>query len=456
MFKKVLVANRGEIALRVIRACREMGLKSVAVHSTADTDALHVKFADEAVCIGPPPSRQSYLNVPMIISAAEVTGADAVHPGYGFLSENAEFAEVCKKCKLTWIGPPPEAMRLMGDKIRARAAMGEAGVPMLPGTSGINDEITLFEAAERIGFPVILKASAGGGGRGMKIVFEKEKLLEAWAMGRTEANAAFGNPEMFMERYCQKPRHIEIQVVGDKHGHYTHLGERECSIQRRHQKVIEEAPSAALPEETRQKITQAAVKAIEKIGYYNVGTMEFLLDTDNSFYFMEMNTRLQVEHPVTELVHGVDLVREQIRIAAGEPLSESVMPLPGGEPRKPRGHAIELRVNAEDPNTFAPWPGKITALHMPGGLGVRVDTHVYAGYVVPPNYDSLLAKVIVHDVDRPAAIRRARRCLDEMVIEGPRTNIPFLRRLVNHPDFIRGDFDTGFVARMLAERASAA
>jgi acetyl-CoA carboxylase biotin carboxylase subunit len=454
VFKKVLIANRGEIALRVIRACREMGLKSVAVHSTADADALHVKFADEAVCIGPPPSRQSYLNVPMIISAAEVTGADAVHPGYGFLSENAEFAEVCKKCKLTWIGPPPDAMRLMGDKIRARGAMAEAGVPMLPGTSGINDEITLFEAAERIGFPVILKASAGGGGRGMKIVYEREKLMESWAMGRTEANAAFGNPEMFMERYCQKPRHIEIQVVGDKHGHYTHLGERECSIQRRHQKVIEEAPSAVLPDDVRRKIQDAAVKAIEAIGYYNVGTMEFLLDTDNRFYFMEMNTRLQVEHPVTELVHGVDLVREQIRIAAGEPLSDSVMPT-GGE-RKPRGHAIELRVNAEDPNTFAPWPGKITALHMPGGLGVRVDTHVYAGYVVPPNYDSLLAKVIVHDVDRPAAIRRAKRCLDEMVIEGPRTNIPFLRRIVNHPDFIRGDFDTGFVARMLAERASAA
>src|SRR5262245_12182119 len=280
MFKKVLIANRGEIALRVIRACREMGLKSVAVHSTADNDALHVKFADEAVCIGPPPSRQSYLNVPMIISAAEVTGADAVHPGYGFLSENADFADVCKKCKLTWIGPPLDAMRLMGDRIRACDAIGKAGVTILPGTSGINDEITLYEAAERIGFPVILKASAGGGGRGMKIVFEKDKLLEAWAMGRTEAQAAFGNPEMFMERYCQKPRHIEIQVVGDKHGHYTHLGERECSIQRRHQKVIEEAPSAALPEETRVKLTSAAVKAIEAIGYTNVGTLEFLLDSD--------------------------------------------------------------------------------------------------------------------------------------------------------------------------------
>ncbi len=449
MFKKVLIANRGEIALRVIRACREMGLESVAVHSTADADALHVKFADQAVCIGPPPSRSSYLNVPMIISAAEVTGADAVHPGYGFLSENADFAEVCRKCKLTWIGPPPDAMRLMGDKIRAREAMAKAGVPMLPGTGGIHDEIQLLEAAEKIGFPVILKASAGGGGRGMKIVYEKAKLLDAWSMGRTEAQAAFGNPEMFMERYCQRPRHIEIQVIGDKHGHYTHLGERECSIQRRHQKVIEEAPSLALPEETRKKMQAASVKAIEAIGYTSVGTMEYLLDTDGSFYFMEMNTRLQVEHPVTELVTGLDLVREQIRIAAGEPLSFSV-----NEDRRPRGHAIEMRVNAEDPNNFAPWPGKITALHMPGGLGVRVDTHVYAGYVVPPNYDSLLAKVIVHDVDRPAALRRARRCLDEMVIEGIRTNIPFLRRIINNPDFIRGDFDTGFVGRLLADRAA--
>ena len=445
MFKKVLVANRGEIALRVIRACKELGLKSVAVHSTADTDALHVKFADEAVCIGPPPSRQSYLNVPQIISAAEVTGADAIHPGYGFLSENADFAEVCRKCNLTWIGPSPDAMRLMGDKIRAREAMAKAGVPMLPGTAGIHDEIALLEAAKRIGFPVILKASAGGGGRGMKIVHEKEKLLDAWSMGRTEAQAAFGNPEMFMERYCQRPRHIEIQVIGDKHGNYTHLGERECSIQRRHQKVIEEAPSIALPEATRQKMFEASVNAIRAIGYTNVGTMEYLLDTDGSFYFMEMNTRLQVEHPVTELVTGLDLVREQITIAAGERLSFKT-------DRKPRGHAIELRVNAEDPNTFAPWPGKITAVHFPGGLGVRTDTHVYAGYVVPPNYDSLLAKVIVHDVDRPAAIRRARRCLDEMVIEGPRTNIPFLRRIVNHPDYIKGDVDTGFVARMLVER----
>ena len=449
MFKKVLIANRGEIALRVIRACREMGLESVAVHSTADADSLHVKFADQAVCIGPPASRLSYLNVPMLISAAEVTGADAIHPGYGFLSENADFAEVCRKCGLTWIGPPVDAMRLMGDKIRARAAMSAAGVPVLPGSPGIHDEVQLLQAADKIGFPVILKATAGGGGRGMKIVWEKEKLIDAWATGRTEAQAAFGNPEMYMERYCQKPRHIEIQVIADKHGHYMHLGERECSIQRRHQKVLEESPSIALPEETRVKLTQASVKAIEAIGYTNVGTMEYLLDADGQFYFMEMNTRLQVEHPVTELVTGIDLVREQIRIAAGEPLSFS-------DERRARGHAIELRINAEDPVSFAPWPGKITALHMPGGLGVRVDTHVYAGYVVPPNYDSLLAKVIVHDVDRMAALRRARRCLDELVVEGIRTNIPFLRRIVNHPDFIRGEFDTGFVARLLSERASAA
>jgi acetyl-CoA carboxylase biotin carboxylase subunit len=445
MIRKVLVANRGEIALRVIRAAREMGIRSVAVHSTADADALHVKFADQAVCIGPPPSRQSYLNIPMIIAAAEVTGADAIHPGYGFLSENAEFAEVCLKCNLTWIGPPPAAMRLMGDKIRARAAMNAAGVPTLPGSTGLATEADVLANAERIGLPVIFKATAGGGGRGMKIVHEREKLIDAWNTGRNEALAAFGNPEMYMERYCQKPRHIEIQVAADQHGHYMHLGERECSIQRRHQKVLEEAPSAALAPETRKKLTEAAVRAIAAIGYVNVGTLEFLLDSDGSFYFMEMNTRIQVEHPVTELVTGLDLVREQLRIASGEPLSFDAE-------RVPNGHAIELRVNAEDPETFAPWPGKITALHMPGGLGVRVDTHVYAGYVVPSNYDSLLAKVIVHDIDRPSAIRRARRCLDEIVIEGPRTNIPFLRRIINHPDFIRGDFDTGFVARLLAER----
>jgi acetyl-CoA carboxylase biotin carboxylase subunit len=449
MFKKVLVANRGEIALRVIRALREMGLESVAIYSTADADALHVKFADQAVCIGPPPSRQSYLNIPSIISAAEVTGADAVHPGYGFLSENAEFAEICAKCKLTWIGPPPDAMRLMGDKIRARAAMAKAGVPTLPGSSTIGSEGELRANAERIGLPIILKAAAGGGGRGMKIVTDPAKLVSSWETGRSEALAAFGNPDMYMERYCQRPRHIEIQVAADKHGHYAHLGERECSIQRRHQKVIEEAPSAALPDATRKELTAAAVRAISAIGYYNVGTLEFLLDSDGRFYFMEMNTRLQVEHPVTELTMGIDLVREQIRIAAGEQLS-----FDPAAPRRPRGHAIEMRINAEDPDSFAPWPGKITALHLPGGLGVRCDTHIYEGYRVPPNYDSMIGKLIVHDVDRPSALAKARRCLDEIVIEGPRTNIPFVRRIIDHAEFAAGQFDTGFVGRMLAERAA--
>jgi acetyl-CoA carboxylase biotin carboxylase subunit len=444
MFRKVLVANRGEIALRVIRAVREMGLESVAVYSTADADALHVKFADQAVCIGPPPSRQSYLNIPQIISAAEITGADAIHPGYGFLSEDAEFAEVCQKCKLTWIGPPPEAMRLMGDKISARAAMSKAGVPILPGTSVITTEDELHAHADRIGLPVILKAAAGGGGRGMKIIFDKARLAQDWNMGKVEALAAFGNPDMYMEKYCERPRHIEIQVVADKHGNYAQLGERECSIQRRHQKVIEEAPSLALPDHVRTELTAAAVRAISTIGYRNVGTLEFLLDRDGRFYFMEMNTRLQVEHPVTELVTGLDLVREQLRIAQGEPLSFDANAV-----RKPRGHAIEMRINAEDPESFAPWPGKITALHLPGGLGVRIDTHIYDGYRVPPNYDSMIAKVIVHDADRPSAIRRARRCLDEIVIEGPRTNVPFLRRLMDSAEFRAGDFDTGFVARFL-------
>ena len=443
MFKKVLVANRGEIALRIIRALREMGLRSVAVYSTADADALHVKFADQAVCIGPPPSRGSYLNIPSLISAAEVTGADAIHPGYGFLSEDPEFAEVCGKCKLVWIGPPPAAMRLMGDKISARAAMSKAGVPILPGSGTINSEDELHANAERIGLPVILKAAAGGGGRGMKIIHDPARLVGDWNTGKAEALAAFGNPDMYMERYCERPRHIEIQVVGDKHGNYLHLGERECSIQRRHQKVIEEAPSVALPDHIRTEITAAAVRAISSIGYYNVGTCEFLLDRDGRFYFMEMNTRLQVEHPVTELVTGLDLVREQLHIAAGDKLSFSGV-------RKPRGHAIEMRINAEDPVSFAPWPGKITALHLPGGLGVRVDTHIYQGYVVPSNYDSMIAKIIVHDVDRPSAIRRARRCLDELVIEGPRTNVPFLRRLMDSPEYRASEVDTGFVARFLA------
>jgi acetyl-CoA carboxylase biotin carboxylase subunit len=442
VFSKVLVANRGEIALRIIRALRELGVRSVAVYSEADRGALHVKFADEAVCIGGGPSRQSYLNIPSLISAAEITRAEAIHPGYGFLAEDAEFAEVCQKCRIQWIGPPPSAMRLMGDKISARAAMQKAGVPILPGTGVIETEKDLRASAERIGLPVILKAAAGGGGRGMKIITDAKRLTNDWQVGRNEAQAAFGNPDMYMERYCERPRHIEVQVVADSHGNFAHMGERECSIQRRHQKIIEEAPSLAITEEIREKLTAASVRAIETIGYVNLGTLEFLLDTDGSFYFMEMNTRLQVEHPVTEMVTGIDLVREQIRIAAGEKLSFTS--------RKPRGHAIELRINAEDPETFAPWPGKITGLNVPGGFGVRVDTHIYEGYVVPSHYDSLLAKLIVHDTTREAALRRVRRCLDEFVIEGVRTNIPLHRKLLANPEFQSGDFDTGFVARVLS------
>ncbi len=444
MFKKVLIANRGEIALRIIRALREMQIRSVAVFSEADADALHVKFADEAVCIGPASSALSYLNIPAIISAAEVTAADAVHPGYGFLAENAEFADVCKRCDLRWIGPQPEIMRLMGDKIRARAAMEEAGVPILPGTGVLTCEQDLFDGAKRIGFPIILKASAGGGGRGMKIVRHEDQLVHDWGTGRAEAQASFGNPDMYMERFCERPRHIEVQVVGDTHGNATHLGERECSVQRRHQKILEEAPGTEISPKLRTRLTEAATEATKRIGYEGVGTVEFLLDEDDQFYFMEMNTRLQVEHPVTEMVFGVDLVREQIKIACGDPLSFS--------DRKARGHSIELRINAEDSESFAPSPGKITGLNIPGGLGVRVDTHIYEGYVVPPHYDSLLAKLIVHDTDRGAAINRALRCLDEFVIEGIKTNIAFHKGILNHPEYRAGKVDTGFVGRLLASR----
>jgi acetyl-CoA carboxylase biotin carboxylase subunit len=442
MFKKVLIANRGEIAMRIIRALRELSIRSVAVYSEADRDALHAKFADEAVCIGPAPSKLSYLNIPQLISAAEITGADAIHPGYGFLSENAEFAEICQKCGLTWIGPQPDVMRLMGDKVSARKAMVDAGVPILPGTGVLETEKELLEAAERVGFPLILKASAGGGGRGMKIVEDTSRLVEMWGMARTEAQAAFSNPDVYLERFCVKPRHIEVQVVGDGKGGALHLGERECSVQRRHQKLLEEAPSAALAPSVRKRLLDCAVEATKALSYQSLGTLEFLLDADGeSFYFMEMNTRLQVEHPVTELVTGTDLVREQILIAAGEPLSIK-------EPRRPRGHSIELRINAEDSTTFAPSPGKITGLNFPGGLGVRVDSHIYEGYVVPPHYDSLIAKLIIHDDTRDAALRRARRCLDEFVVEGIRTNLDFHRRLLRHPEFVAGRVDTGFVERM--------
>ncbi len=443
MFEKVLVANRGEIALRIIRALREIGIRSVAVYSTADAGALHVKFADEAVCIGPPQAAQSYLNFASIISAAEITRADAVHPGYGFLSENADFAEVCKKCHLQWIGPPPELIRMMGDKVRARQKMQEAGVPVLPGSGVIETEEELKRIVAEIGYPVILKASAGGGGRGMKIVRSEDELVRLWTTARTEANNAFSCPDVYVERYCEAPRHIEVQVIGDTHGNYGHLGERECSIQRRHQKILEEAPAFGLDEKVREELLGSAVRAIKALEYYSVGTLEYLLDSDNRFYFMEMNTRLQVEHTVTEEVQGTDLVREQIRIAMGERMSV--------QSRRPRGHAIQLRINAEHPETFAPCAGQISALNLPGGLGVRVDTHIYEGYRVPPYYDSLLAKLVVHDNSREEAIRRARRCLDEFVIEGIDTNLAFHRRLIRHPDFRRGSCDTGFVARLISQ-----
>jgi acetyl-CoA carboxylase biotin carboxylase subunit len=449
MFKKVLIANRGEIALRVIRACRELGIKTVSVHSAVDKHALHVRFADESVCIGPAPSRQSYLNIPALISAAEITGADAVHPGYGFLAENAEFAEVCERCKLAWIGPPPALMRLMGDKVRARAAMDKAGVPILPGTGVLETEKEAFAAAERIGYPVIIKAAAGGGGRGMKIVEGPDRFGQLLGQARSEAQAGFGNPDVYVERYVQVPRHIEMQVIGDKHDNYRHLGERECSIQRRHQKLVEEAPSPSITDAHRKKLGDIAVAAIQSIGYFSVGTLEFLYEESrDSFYFMEMNTRIQVEHTVTEEVTGVDLVREQILVAMGGKIPWS------GE-LKPRGHAMELRINAEHPVTFAPSPGKITALHLPGGLGVRVDTHIYDNYVVPPNYDSLIAKLIVHGPDRATVLQRLRRCLSEFIVEGIHTNVDFHKRLLAHPDFVAGRMDTGFLARMAAEEQAA-
>ena len=445
MFSKILIANRGEIALRVIRACREMGIATVAVHSTADAQSLNVRFADEAVCIGPPPARASYLHIPAILSAAEVTGADAIHPGYGFLSENAEFAEVCRNCGIHFIGPTPEAIRLMGNKVRAREAMAAAGVPLLPGSSGVlKDEDELLRVAAQIGFPIILKAAAGGGGRGMKIVRETEALGQAFRTAQAEAAASFGSPDMFLERYVERPRHIEIQIIADQKGSVVHLGERECSVQRRHQKLIEESPSPALDDAMRSKLGKLAVDAIRNVGYTTVGTLEFLMDERGDFYFMEMNTRIQVEHPVTEQVTGIDLVREQIRLAAGEPLGRSQRSI------KFSGHAIECRVNAEDPVTFAPSPGKITGYHVPGGYGVRVDSAAYEQYVVPPFYDSLLAKVICHAESRELAIARMRRALGEFIAEGIRTNIPFHRSVLASDDFCEGNYDTRLVERILS------
>ncbi|MCA9666576.1 MAG: acetyl-CoA carboxylase biotin carboxylase subunit [Myxococcales bacterium] len=441
-FSKVLIANRGEIAVRVIRACRELGLSTVAVHSVADADALHVQFADQAICIGPAPSTESYLHIPALIAAAEISGADAVHPGYGFLAENEQFAALCQKCGLTFIGPPPELIGLMGDKVVARKRMSSSGVPLLPGSQALDSEAALREAAAKVRYPLILKASAGGGGRGMKIVRSDAELVPAWTKARTEAAAAFGNPEVYLERYVERPRHIEIQVAADSHGNVVHLGERECSIQRRHQKLVEEAPSPALDAKQRAELGATAVEACKAIGYQNVGTLEFLMDEDGSCYFMEMNTRIQVEHTVTEMVTGIDLVQEQLRIAQGEALSFAQEDIAFD------GHAIEVRINAEDPETYAPWPGQINALNLPGGFGVRVDTAIYQGYVVPPHYDSMIAKLVVHAPTRARAVDRLRRALSEVIVEGIRTNVPLFERIVDHADFREGRLDTAFLARL--------
>lgn len=445
MFKKILVANRGEIALRVISACRELGIKTVAIYSEADRDALHVRYADEDVCVGPYPSAASYLNISAIVSAAEITEADAIHPGYGFLSENAHFAEILQDCHIAFIGPSAEAIRKMGDKSLARRTVAAAGVPTVPGSPGpleSVDEALAF--ARKAGYPVILKASAGGGGRGMRVARDERELSGAYETARAEAEKAFGNAEVYLEKYLEEPRHVEFQIFGDRHGNLAHLGERECSIQRRHQKLVEEAPAATLDPELRRKMGEAAVAAARSVGYTNAGTVEFLLEGDGRFYFMEMNTRLQVEHPVTEEVTGLDIVKEQITVAAGAPLSFA------GRALHPRGHAIEFRINAEDPVTFAPSPGRIATFHPPGGLGVRVDTAAYQGYVIPPYYDSLIAKLIVAGRDRQEAIARGRRALELFVIEGIKTTIPLHRRILMDPDFVGGRLSTRFMERFAA------
>jgi acetyl-CoA carboxylase biotin carboxylase subunit len=446
LFHRILIANRGEIALRIIRAARELGIETVAVHSTADANSLHVRFADQSFCIGPPPSKESYLNIPALLSAAEVSGADAIHPGYGFLSENAEFAEMVIHSGLGWIGPRPEMIRMMGNKIRAKEAMKEAGLPQLPGSEGVvQDERELGRLAASVGFPVILKAAAGGGGRGMKIVREKEQLGQMYRTASAESLAAFGNGDMYVERYVERPRHIEIQIVADEHGNVVHFGERECSVQRRHQKMLEESPSPALNDKLRERMGRVAVEAMRRVQYNNVGTIEFLLDERSDFYFMEMNTRIQVEHPVTESVTGIDLLKEQIRLAAGEELGRTQKSI------VMKGHAIECRINAEDPMSFAPSPGLITAYHAPGGLGVRIDSAAYEQYRVLPFYDSMVAKLIVMADSRPAAIMRMRRALEEYIVEGIKTNIPFHKKLLMYEPFVQGRYDTRLVEKLLAE-----
>jgi len=442
MFKKVLIANRGEIALRVIRACRELGIQTVAVYSEADRESLHVRFADDDVCIGPAPARDSYLKIPRLIAAAEITGADAIHPGYGFLAENAEFAETCRASNITFIGPTPEQIRVMGDKAAARKAMTDVGVPIVPGTPGpVEDSDEALGFAREIGFPVIIKAAAGGGGKGMRVAKDPDDFARSFQLARSEALSAFGNGDVYVEKYLTRPRHIEFQILGDAHGHVIHLGERDCSVQRRHQKLIEEAPSPAMTPDLRQRMGDDAVKGAKAIDYVGAGTIEMLLDEDGSYYFMEMNTRIQVEHPVTEMLTGVDLVKEQIRVAAGAPLSVRELPAL-------RGHVIECRINAEDPaRNFQPSPGKIVTFHPPGGPGVRIDTHVYAGYTVPPYYDSLLAKLIVQGRDRQEAIRRMHMALEGFIIEGVTTTAPFLTRVMESARFQSGDVDTKFLER---------
>jgi acetyl-CoA carboxylase biotin carboxylase subunit len=446
MFEKILIANRGEIALRVHRACREMGIRTVAVHSTADSDAMHVRLADEAVCIGPAPSRDSYLNIPAIISAATIAGADAIHPGIGFLSENARFAAMVEEHGFTFIGPTPEQIALMGDKVAAKDAARKLGLPVVPGSDGAlgSDEESARIASE-IGYPVLVKAAAGGGGKGMKVATGPADIAQALSLARNEAKAHFGNDALYMEKYLSHPRHIEIQILGDSHGNVIHLGERDCSLQRRHQKVLEEAPSPALNGRERESIGTVAVEAMRKFGYRSAGTIEFLFQ-DGAFFFIEMNTRLQIEHPVTEMITGIDLVREQIRIAAGAPL-----PL-RQEDIKFNGHAIECRINAEDPDTFRPSPGRISDYHAPGGLGVRVDSALYTGYAVPPHYDSLIAKLIVHGASRNECLMRLRRALEEFVIGGVATTIPLHQRLIAAPDFINGDYDISWLEKFVSMR----
>ncbi len=439
MFKKILIANRGEIAMRVIRTCKEMGISSVAVYSTADKESLHVRFADEAVCIGPPPSKDSYLNMPSIIAAAEITNSDAIHPGYGFLSENAKFSHICAEHKIKFIGASPEMIEAMGDKSTAKLTMKKAGVPVVPGSDGLLKDLDdAGKTARKIGYPVMMKATAGGGGKGMRVIWEEKELEHAWETARMEAAAAFGNNGMYMEKFLEEPRHIEIQVAGDQYGKVCHLSERDCSIQRRHQKLVEETPSPFMTDKLRDAMGKAAIKAAKAVNYEGVGTVEFLVDKHRNFYFMEMNTRIQVEHPITEEVINYDLIAEQIKIAAGIKIS--------GKNYFPQLHAMECRINAEDPaNNFRPSPGKILNFHLPGGHGVRVDTHVYAGYVIPPNYDSMIAKLITMAQTREEVIAKMVRALDEFVIEGVKTTIPFHQKLMENPLFRKGHYNTGFL-----------